>query len=140
MLLKILWNIRQEKSTICFKIDFMKKFDLYGQLVLIVLSYLVLINIYSDDWLAPILYHGIFLILIAIWQIISTIKNIAAYDSTINTDFFKTNIQIAVIYFTVYFYSLFTFGLSAWFVVPSFLLAHILIIRYWRGLKKHYQL
>lgn len=125
-----------------------QKIDLYGQLTFMLLSLTPFLLIFSNgvnykDVVFFYFYHALFLIVLGIWQVLSTVIN---YRTTIDESakkFLKNNLLIAFVYLLI-FTALLEFDVLGKMLDTSLIailcIADILVIRYWFRLKKMYQL
>lgn len=124
------------------------KIDLYAQLSLMTLSlipfgFLFESNVKSKDFIFMYLFHGLFLIVLGIWQITCSVllyKKASDFDQK---KYFKNNLFIALFYLGIFIIFLEVKSLRKFFdegIVAFLLIADILVIRFWLYLKKYYQL
>ncbi|MES2775188.1 MAG: hypothetical protein V4722_13455 [Bacteroidota bacterium] len=117
----------------------MKKFDFYGQMVLIIIG--LLLAIPFDDM--SIAFAGLVMFATGVWQLISTIVNLANEGGTHKT-FFRNNLFIAIGYIIVaiILWELFKGSMArniedaAWYIMMG--IPPLLISRYWIGISKIY--
>lgn len=124
-----------------------QKFDLYGQLILMLLSltpFLLLLDNAANykDAIFFYFYHALFLIVLGIWQVLSCIVNYKQTKNDKAKRFLKNNLLIALAYLII-FATLLEFDMLGKMldisVIGFLLIADGLIIRYWFYLKKLYQ-
>lgn len=127
---------------------FKQKIDLYGQLTFMLLSLTPFLLIFSKgvnykDVVFFYLYHALFLIVLGVWQVVSTVIN---YRTTTNEHvkkFLKNNLLIAFVYLLM-FTALLEFNVLGKimdaYLIGILLIADVLVIRYWLRLKNIYQL
>jgi len=116
----------------------MKNFDYYGQMALIISGMLMAIDYKGMG----ILFAGLVMLILGVWQFISTIANFLGKDRS-HEPFFRINFYIAIVYFTL---AIILYPLSngirtrihdiVWFIMLG--IPPILIFRYWIGISKIY--
>jgi hypothetical protein len=117
----------------------MKSFDYYGQMVLIIAGLLLAIDYNSMG----ILFAGLAMLAVGVWQLLSTIFNLLN-ESTVDKTFFRNNLFIAIGYILVAVILWWVFNNSGmykleeklWFVMMG--IPPLLIFRYWIGISKIY--
>ncbi|MBW0177614.1 hypothetical protein [Sediminibacterium sp.] len=142
--------IEQDKSV---KVE---GFDVYGQLIIWILTVLVFSIFWVDTrylnnsaWVLVVFYHAVGLLVLGVWQMFSSIVYyIQLKEKTAENIFFRNNILtgiVLVIFFAIVVYALSNTAESktkeitgTCFVCFYFLLIHILAIRYWLYIKKLY--
>lgn len=125
-----------------------QKTDLYGQLTFMVLSLTPFLLIFSrgvnyKDVVFFYFYHALFLIVLGVWQVLSTVVNYRTNADERVKKFLKNNLLIAFVYLLI-FTALLEFDVLGKMLDTSLigilLIADALVIRYWFRLKKIYQL
>jgi hypothetical protein len=132
-----------------------RKIDLYGQAVTMLISLWPYLFFIWDghlsgrqDWVIASLYHGLVLLVLGCWQLISSIVN-ALLMKEKNKNFFIQNALLGMVLglaFLVFLWDgLDRAGLRPaqqwgdWLVVAYFLLIDVLSVRYWIHLRKTYK-
>lgn len=129
------------------------KADLYGQAVVWIASWLPFIYFFPEafkksDFYMLILIHGLGLMIIGIWQLVSCLMNLLQADHA-NSRFFRTNLLAGII-LGILFFLMASFGMlkiplangKAYMVYvlgAYFVTIDVLAIRYWRKIYKYYQ-
>lgn len=117
----------------------MKSFDFYGQTALIILGLLMALDYKGMG----ILFAGLAMLVLGVWQLLSSIANLANAGE-MNKSFFRKNLFIASLFIVV---AIFIFaGLNKSFSnsvneIIKFIMfgiSPILILRYWIGISKIY--
>ncbi len=117
----------------------MKSFDYYGQMVLIIAGLLLAIDYNSMG----ILFAGLAMLAVGVWQLLSTIFNLLN-ESTDDKTFFRNNLFIAIGYILVAIILWWVFNNSGMYKLEEKLLfimmgiPPLLIFRYWIGISKIY--
>lgn len=117
----------------------MKSFDYYGQMVLIISGLLMAIDYEGMG----ILFAGLTMLILGVWQLFSTIANLASTDE-INKSFFRMNLFIASLYTVIAIVVFIGFNKSfsdSVIRIIMFIMLGIpplLIFRYWIGISKIY--
>ncbi len=142
--------IEQDKSV---KVE---GFDVYGQLIIWILTVLVFSSFWFDTrylnngaWVLVVFYHAVGLLVLGVWQMFSSIVYyIQLKEKAAENIFFRNNILtgiVLMIFFAIVVYALSNTEESktkemagTCFVCFYFLLIHILAIRYWLYIKKLY--
>lgn len=125
-----------------------KKIDLYAQLSLMVLSLIPFVFVFeskfrSSDFVFMYLFHGLFLIVLGIWQITCSVLLYKKTNHNIDKKYFRNNLFIALFYLGIFIVFLEVKTLRKFFdegIVAFLLIADILVVRFWIYLKKFYQL
>jgi len=129
------------------------KADLYGQAVVWIMSWVPFIYFFSEAWKKSdfymlILVHGLGLMIIGIWQLVSCLLNLLQAND-VDSRFFRTNLLIGII-LGVAFFIIASMGMlkipldnkKAYMVYvlgAYFLTIDVLAIRYWRKIYRYYQ-
>lgn len=132
----------------------LQKADLYGQAVVWVMSIVPFIYYFPEAWKKSdfnmlILIHGLGLLIIGIWQLVSCLLNLLQANDS-DSRFFRNNLLIGIILGVGFFVmaSMGTLDVSMGkkkayitYVVLGlyFLVIDVLAIRYWRKIFQHYQ-
>lgn len=131
----------------------LQKADIYGQAVVWVASwipffYFIREAVKKDDFFMLILIHGLGLMIIGIWQLVSCLLNLLQAND-VDSRFFRTNLLIGII-LGVAFFLMASFGMlkipldnskvyMVYVLGAYFLIIDVLAIRYWRKIYHHYQ-
>lgn len=131
----------------------LQKTDLYGQAVVWIMSWVPFIYFFPEafkknDFYMLILIHGLGLMIIGIWQMVSCLLNLLQAND-VDSRFFRTNLLAGII-LGVAFFIMSSFGMlkipldskKAYMVYVLsiyFITIDVLAIRYWRKIYRHYQ-
>lgn len=131
----------------------LQKADLYGQAVVWIMSWVPFIYFFPEafkksDFYMLILVHGLGLMIIGIWQMVSCLLNLLQAND-VDSRFFRTNLLAGII-LGVAFFIMSSFGMlkipldskKAYMVYVLsiyFITIDVLAIRYWRKIYRHYQ-
>jgi hypothetical protein len=131
----------------------LQKADLYGQAVVWIMSWVPFIYFFPEafkknDFYMLILIHGLGLMIIGIWQMVSCLLNLLQTND-VDSRFFRTNLLAGII-LGVAFFIMSSFGMlkipldskKAYMVYVLsiyFITIDVLAIRYWRKIYRHYQ-
>lgn len=131
----------------------LQKADLYGQAVVWIMSWVPFVYFFSDAWKKSdfymlILIHGLGLMIIGIWQMVSCLLNLLQAND-VDSRFFRTNLLMGII-LGVAFFIIASMGMlkipldnkKAYMVYvlgAYFLAIDVLAIRYWRKIYRYYQ-
>ena len=131
----------------------LQKADIYGQAVVWVMSWVPFIYFFpqafkKSDFYILILIHGLGLMIIGIWQLVSCLLNLLQANDA-DSRFFRTNLLIGII-LGVGFFIMTSFGMlkipsdnikayMVYILAIYFLTIDALAIRYWRKIYRYYQ-
>lgn len=129
------------------------KADLYGQAVVWMASWIPFIYFFREalkknDFYMLILIHGLGLMIIGIWQMVSCLLNLLQSNEP-DTFFFKSNLLTGIV-LGVAFFLMASFGMlkipldnnkvhMVYVLGGYFLTIDVLAIRYWRKIYQYYQ-
>jgi uncharacterized membrane-anchored protein len=129
------------------------KADLYGQAVVWIMSWVPFIYYFPEalkknDFYLLILVHGLGLMIIGIWQLVSCLLNLLQANDA-DSRFFRTNLLIGII-LGVAFFIIASMGMlkiplnekkgyMVYVLAMYFLAIDVLAIRYWRKIYRYYQ-
>lgn len=127
--------------------------DFYGQAVVWIMSWVPFIYFFAEafkksDFYMLILVHGLGLMIIGIWQMVSCLLNLLQANDT-DSRFFRTNLLAGII-LGIAFFIMASFGMlkipldtkkayMVYVLAIYFLTIDVLAIRYWRKIYRYYQ-
>jgi len=127
--------------------------DVYGQIAVWLLSVIPFIYFFPEalrknDFYMLILVHGLGLLIIGVWQMVSTLLNLLLATEE-HKGFFRKNIWVGLVLGLVFFfwahYGYFKVPLppaeyrNGYFIGAYFLMVDIAAIRYWRYINRYYK-
>ena len=127
--------------------------DKYGQLAVWIFSVLPFLYFFREaskkgDFYMLLLIHGFGLMVIGLWQVISTMINFL-YANTEHKPFFGKNIWVGLVLVLVFFVWVYSGNFSIqlpasqyhniYFVAGYFLMVDIAVFRYWRYIHRYYK-
>ena len=131
----------------------LQKADLYGQAVVWIMSWIPFVYFFPEafkksDFYMLVLVHGLGLMIIGIWQMVSCLLNLLQANET-DSRFFRTNLLAGII-LGVAFFIMASFGMlkipldnrkayMVYVLAFYFLTIDVLAIRYWRKIYRYYQ-
>lgn len=131
----------------------LRQADFYGQAVVWIMSWVPFIYFFAEavkksDFYMLILVHGLGLMIIGIWQMVSCLLNLLQANDT-DSRFFRTNLLAGII-LGIAFFIMVSFGMLkipldtkkayiVYVLAIYFLTIDVLAIRYWRKIYRYYQ-
>lgn len=131
----------------------LQKADIYGQAVVWIISWIPFVYFFKeafkrDDFYMLMLIHGLGLMIIGVWQLVSCLLNLLLSNDA-DSRFFRTNLLVGII-LGVAFFIMASSGMlkiplsnrkayMLYVLAIYFLTIDVLAIRYWRKIYRYYQ-
>ncbi len=131
----------------------LQKADIYGQAVVWVMSWVPFVYFFKDafkrdDFYMLMLIHGLGLMIIGVWQLVSCLLNLLQSNDA-DSRFFRTNLLVGIV-LGVAFFIMASSGMlkiplsnrkayMLYVLAIYFLTIDVLAIRYWRKIYRYYQ-
>lgn len=131
----------------------LQKADIFGQAAVWIISWVPFVYFFPEalkksDFYMLILVHGLGLMIIGIWQMVSCLLNLLQANQT-DGRFFKMNLLLGII-LGIAFFLMAASGMwkipfdnqkmyAVYVMAIYFLIIDVLVIRYWRKIYRYYQ-